>query len=132
MSSANSGRGLKELILISLYQPRKTVWSLPSIYGFSPGNLSIIVTPLKRHEVPNHRQFDCFIGYSATRKKCQCSAWQTLYEGNPPWLADSPNKGPVKQKVFPYYDVIVDLRRSKSHAVGVPGAQNGATPAAIA
>ena len=69
MSSANSGRGLKELIWISLYQPRKTVWSLPGIYGFSPGNLSIIVTPHERHGVSNHRQIDCFIAYSANKMK---------------------------------------------------------------
>ena len=47
------------------------------------------------------------IGWGTDQRKHQSSASLAFVSGNHRWLADSPHKGPVPQKMFPFGDVIM-------------------------
>ena len=62
-----------------------------------------------RHGVSNYLSIECLFNtlFSVTTKSHQRSALLSLCEGNPP--IDSPHKGRVTQKMFPFDDVITVL-----------------------
>ena len=62
----------------------------------------------ERDDVANRRRFDCLPNRLFGRRSNKTSMLRVpgLCEGNPPvWPVDSPHKGPVTQKVFPFDDV---------------------------
>ena len=88
------------------------MWSLESMCG-------VIVAPLKwrhneRHGVSNHRRpDDCLPNrlFRRRSKKYQSSASLAFMRGIYRWPVDSPHKGPVTRKMFPFNDVIMTLPR---------------------
>ena len=58
----------------------------------------------------NHRLLDCSTVCSgAHQRKHQSSASLALLWGIHMWPVDSPHKGPVTRKMFPFYDVIINF-----------------------
>ena len=59
--------------------------------------------------VSNHRRFDCCPTCLSRRrlKKLQSSASLAFVRGIHRWPVDSPHKGPVTRKMFPFDDVIM-------------------------
>ena len=69
-----------------------------------------------RHNEPdvvsNHRRLECLLIclFRCRSKKTSKLRVTGLCEGNPPWPVDSPHKGTVTRKMFPFYDAIMWLR----------------------
>ena len=61
------------------------------------------------HGVSNHRRLDCLLNSWFRRKSKKTPKLRItgLCEGNPLWPVDSPHKGPVTRKMFPFVDVII-------------------------
>ena len=62
-----------------------------------------------RDGVSNHQRFDCLLTCLSRRRSKKTSKLRVtdLCEGNSPVTADSPHKGPVTQKMFPFDGVIM-------------------------
>ena len=62
-----------------------------------------------RYGVSNHQLHDCLLNnYSgADRRKYQSSDTLAFVRETNRWLVNSPHKGPVKRKIFPFDDVIM-------------------------
>ena len=63
--------------------------------------------------VSTHRCFHCLLNRLFGRRSKKTSKHQSvtgLYDRNHRWPVDSPHKGPVTQKMFPFDDVIMHYR----------------------
>ena len=86
------------------------VWSYPSGCRTQPcPQISIQWRINERHGVSNHLHLGCFLSrlFRRTSKKTSELSVTGLCERNPPMTSDSPHKGPVTQKMFPFDDVIM-------------------------
>ena len=63
----------------------------------------------ERHAVSNNQCLDCLLRRLFRRKSQKTSKLSVtgLCEGIHPWLVNSPHKGPVTRKMFPFDDVIL-------------------------
>ena len=63
----------------------------------------------ERVGVSNHRRLHCLLKRSFTHRSKKTSKLRVtgLCEENSPWPVNSPHKGPVTRKMFPFDDVIV-------------------------
>ena len=62
----------------------------------------------ERHDVSNHQPRDCSSVYSgADQRNYQSSASLAFVWGIHRWPVNSPHKGPVTRKMFPFDDVIM-------------------------
>ena len=70
----------------------------------------------ERDSVSNHHPHDCLLNRSFRRrsKKHQSSASLALVRGIHRWSVNSPYKGPVTRKMFPFNDVIMNESNSMS------------------
>ena len=61
--------------------------------------------------VSNHQPHDCLLNRFFRRRSTKTSKLRVtvLCVGNSPGLVNSPHKGPVTQKMFPFDDVIMNL-----------------------
>ena len=61
--------------------------------------------------VSNHQRFDCLLNRLFTRRSKKTSKLRVtgLCEGIHQWPVNSPHKGPVTRKMFPYDDAIMQL-----------------------
>ena len=59
--------------------------------------------------VSNHRRLECLFSRLFRRRPKKTSKFRVtgLYEGNSPRPVNSPHKGPVTRKMFPFHDVIM-------------------------
>ena len=59
--------------------------------------------------VSNHRPYDCLLNRLFRRRSKNASKFRVagLCEGNHRWPVNSPHKGPVTRKMFPFDDVIM-------------------------
>ena len=65
----------------------------------------------ERDGVSNHRRLDCLPSRLFMRRSKKISKLRVsgLCDGNHRWPMDSPHKGPVKRKMFPFDDVIMNF-----------------------
>ena len=75
---------------------------------------AMITTPLQWHHneyngISNHGCLGCLLNRfsDADQRKHQSSASQAFVRGIHWWLVDSPHKGPVMQKMFPFDNIIM-------------------------
>ena len=64
----------------------------------------------KHDSVSNHQRLDCLLNRLFRRRSKKTSKLRatSLYvRGIHRWLLDSPHKGPVTRKMFPFHDVII-------------------------
>ena len=61
----------------------------------------------ERECTSNHQPHDCLL--SCLFRKYQSSVSLAFVRGIHPWLVNSPHKGPMTRKMFPFDDVIMDL-----------------------
>ena len=68
-----------------------------------------------RHGVSNHRRLGCWLEnlFRCRSKKTSKLRVTDLCEGNNRWPVDSPHKGPVTRKMFPFDDVTMILLKHK-------------------
>ena len=68
----------------------------------------------ERDGVSNHRRLDCLFNglFSAHKRKHQCSASLAFVRGIHRWPVNSPHKGPVTRKMFPFDDVFMLMTSS--------------------
>ena len=79
----------------------------------------------ERHGISNHRRLSCVLNrlFRRESKKNQSSVSLAFVRGIHRWPVNSPHKGPVTRKMFPFYDVIILMlyrlnpyfRHSKMH-----------------
>ena len=64
--------------------------------------------------VSNHPRLDCLLNrlFRSRAKKASQLRFTGLCGGNSPWLVNSPHKGPVTRKMFPFDDVIMSTDRA--------------------
>ena len=60
----------------------------------------------ERHGFPDHRLFECLLNNSFFRINISSRYWPFV-RVNHPWPVDSPHKGPVTRKKFPFHDVFM-------------------------
>ena len=97
-----------------------TIWSNVGMlyYGYMRLSASMSKWPIwhtlqwhhnKGHDVSNHRHFDGLLKplFRCTSKKNQSSASLAFVRGFQRWPMDSPHKGPVTRKIFPFDDFIM-------------------------
>ena len=60
----------------------------------------------ERHGFPDHRLFECLLNNSFRLRSEKHQLWPFV-RGNHPWPVDSPHKGPVTRKKFPFHDVFM-------------------------
>ena len=67
--------------------------------------------------VSNHRRLDCLLNHlsGADQRKYQGSASLAFVMGIHRWPVDSPHKGPVTWKMFPFDDVIISNPNIPTH-----------------
>ena len=72
----------------------------------------------ERNGVSNHRRLDCFLNHLFGWKQSSASISfeRRIYR----WLMDSPHKGPVPQKMFPFDGVIMPLGIRWWHIIHAP------------
>ena len=65
-----------------------------------------------RNSISNHQRFDCLLKRLLRHrsKKTSKLCITGLCEGNSPVTGETPNKGPVRRKMFPFDDVIMHYR----------------------
>ena len=72
----------------------------------------ITVSSNDRHGVANHRSIECLFNslFRLTTKKHQSSHYCPFVRGIHRWPVDSPHKGPVTPKMFPFGDIIICIK----------------------
>ena len=90
--------------------PNLTLRCLVMLYYFrNLGQPTLMWRHNEHNGVSNHRRLDCLLNLcsAADQRKHQSSASLAFVEGIHRWPVNSPHKGPVTQKMFPFDDVIM-------------------------
>ena len=62
----------------------------------------------EHHDISNHWHLDCLLNHSGThQRKRQSSMSVAFVRGTHRWLVESPHKGPIMWKMFPFDDIIM-------------------------
>ena len=83
--------------------------------GDNSGMLKTLMSRKWRHndrdDFSNHRRLDCLLNRLFRHRSKKTSKFRVtgLCEGNSPVTGEFPTKGPVKRKMFPFDDIIMDL-----------------------
>ena len=83
----------------------------------------------KRDGVSNHRRFDCLLNCLSRRrsKKHQNSAPVAFVRASHWWPVDSPHKGPVRRKMFPFDDAIMSIYQHTTEGLSHCSAETSTT-----
>ena len=92
---------------------------------FDPGIVAVNILPLQwRHNgcdgVSNHQSHDCLLNrlFRCRSKKTSKLRVTGLCVGIHRWPVNSPHKGPVTRKMFPFDDVIMRLQNNNEYSGG--------------
>ena len=88
--------------------------SLMNMNSISVKLLTLLWCPIGRVGISNHQPRDCFLNclFRQRSNKHQGSASLAFVMGIHQWPVNSPQKGPVKRKMFPFDDVIMKKKEN--------------------